>query len=67
MLMLWANMTEDVVIIEIASHVMTGLAILGLVYYFAKRFDPDKVDGKTKKRSNIYTILKDRRAEPDEQ
>lgn len=46
---------------------MTGLAMLGLVYYFAKRFDPDKVDGKTKKRSNIYTILKDRRAEPDEQ
>lgn len=60
-------MTEDVVIIEIASHVMTGLAMLGLVCYFAKRFDPDKVDGKTKKRSNIYTILKDRRAEPDEQ
>jgi len=55
------------ILIEIVSNVMTGLVMLGLLYYFAKKFDPDKVDEKTKKRSNIYTILKNRRAKAEEQ
>jgi uncharacterized membrane protein len=55
------------ILIEIVSNVMTGLVMLGLLYYFAKKFDPDKVDKKTKKRSNIYTILKNRRAKAEEQ
>ena len=35
--------------------------MFGLLFYFAKRFDPDKVNEASERRSNVFTILRERR------
>lgn len=62
---LWGNNTMDIVWLEILANVLTGLIMFGLLLYYAKRFDPDKVDEKNDRRSNVFTILKDRKAAPE--
>ena len=47
---------------EIAANVLTGLVMFGLLFYYAKKFDPNAVDEKSRKRSNVFAILKERRA-----
>ena len=37
------------------------LIMFGLLYYYARKFDPDEVNEKSEKRSDVFTILKERR------
>ena len=39
--------------------------MFGLLFYYSKRFDPDKVDEKNERRSDVFTILRGRRAAPE--
>ena len=62
MISLWGNTTMDIAWVEIIANVLTGVVMFGLLFYYAKKFDPDTVNEKSEKRSNVFTILKERRA-----
>ncbi len=55
---LWGNNTMEVVWIEIFMNVMTGAIMFGLLYVYAKRFDPDAVNEKSERRADIFSILR---------
>ena len=59
----WGNSTMEVVALEILANVLTGVIMFALLLYYAKRFDPDGVNEKSKKRSNVFSILKERGAD----
>ena len=65
MISLLGNGMMEIVWVEIAANVITGVVFFVLLFYFAKKFDPDVVNEKSRKRSNVFTILKDRRASPE--
>ena len=65
MISLFGNSTMEVIWVEITANVITGVVFFVLLFYFAKKFDPDVVNEKSRKRSNVFTILKDRRASPE--
>lgn len=53
----------EVVALEILANVLTGVIMFALLLYYAKRFDPDGVNEKSRKRSNVFSILKERGAD----
>lgn len=59
----WGNSTMEVVALEILANVLTGIIMFALLLYYAKRFDPDGVNEKSRKRSNVFSILKERGAD----
>ena len=59
---LWGNSTMEIVWLEIIANILTGVIMFGLLYYYARKFDPDDVNEKSERRSNVFTILRERRA-----
>ena len=39
------------------------MIMFALLCYYARKFDPDEVNEKTARRSNVFTILRERRAD----
>ena len=59
------NSTMEIVWLEIIMNIVTGLVMFGLLFYYAKKFDPDVVNEKSERRANVFTILRERRADPE--
>ena len=62
MFSLWGNSTMEIVWLEILANIITGLIMFGLLCYYARKFDPDEVNEKSERRSDVFAILKERRA-----
>ena len=62
MYLIWGNDTMEVAWMDLIGTSLAGLVMFILLMYYVRRFDPDEVDRKSESRSNIFSVLRDRRA-----
>ena len=57
-LYIWGNSTMEVAWLDLFSTCITGLVMFLILWYYAKRFDPNEVDERSERRSNVFSILR---------
>ncbi len=65
-LYIWGNSAMEVAWLDLISTCITGLVMFLILWYYAKRFDPDEVDERSERRSNVFSILWNRKTAAEE-